>query len=517
MTIAIAGPTTFGETVGLIAGANGCASSLAGTFCTLTVPGLSACPTTGNCYTATIATYDGIAGCPSACAIPGTAHELSGNQNVPFTIATAQANQLNLTLDGVPASVALVSFDPALGGSGSAGLTLSKCFASTVKVEAVAADADGNIILGPGAPVPSLSSNDTAHLSVAPPSVSAPNTFALSRPAIPSANHVVQLTTTMTPLPGIGGASVTLHTNLTFSSDVCGVVTEFHPSFPGNETFIGMAAGADGNLWFVDCSGSRIGRITTAGVATAFITGITAASGLRDITAGPDGNLWFTEFGVDKIGRITTNGVVTEFSTGITAGGGPYNIATGADKNLWFTELEGNRVGRITTSGVVTEFVSGITASSGPFDITGAADGNLWFTECAGNRIARITTSGGVTEFPTGVAGAFPTGIVGGPGGNIWYADESGGVGRVSIEGAIAEFSVGAGASSNPYRIAAGPDGNVWFTEFGIDQIGRVTPDGTIAQYSGLTAGSQPNGIATGADGSIWFTEQSNNAIGRMQ
>jgi virginiamycin B lyase len=31
----------------------------------------------------------------------------------------------------------------------------------------------------------------------------------------------------------------------------------------------------------------------------------TANAGLQDIVAGPDGNLWFTEGGGNKIGRIT--------------------------------------------------------------------------------------------------------------------------------------------------------------------------------------------------------------------
>ena len=44
---------------------------------------------------------------------------------------------------------------------------------------------------------------------------------------------------------------------------------------------------------------------------------------LIDITAGPDGNLWFTEFDGNRIGRITPLGVVTEFSAGISAGADP--------------------------------------------------------------------------------------------------------------------------------------------------------------------------------------------------
>ena len=37
----------------------------------------------------------------------------------------------------------------------------------------------------------------------------------------------------------------------------------------------------------------------------------TAGGGALDITAGPDGNLWFTEGTGNKIGRITTAGTIT--------------------------------------------------------------------------------------------------------------------------------------------------------------------------------------------------------------
>jgi hypothetical protein len=49
------------------------------------------------------------------------------------------------------------------------------------------------------------------------------------------------------------------------------------------------------------------------------------------ITAGPDGNLWFTELSGNKIGKITTSGTITEFPAG---GSQPYGITAGrvADK-----------------------------------------------------------------------------------------------------------------------------------------------------------------------------------------
>src|SRR5260221_6038429 len=67
-----------------------------------------------------------------------------------------------------------------------------------------------------------------------------------------------------------------------------------------------------------------------------FSSGITASSGPWDIAAGPDGNLWFTEGDGNRVGRITPTGKVTEFSAGLTAGGFPEGITAGPDGSMWF-------------------------------------------------------------------------------------------------------------------------------------------------------------------------------------
>ncbi len=51
---------------------------------------------------------------------------------------------------------------------------------------------------------------------------------------------------------------------------------------------------------------NRIGRITPSGIVTEFSAGISTNAAPFGITAGPDGNLWFTELGGSRIGRITT-------------------------------------------------------------------------------------------------------------------------------------------------------------------------------------------------------------------
>src|SRR5438105_2634421 len=133
-----------------------------------------------------------------------------------------------------------------------------------------------------------------------------------------------------------------------------------------------------------------------AATITEFSVGVTPGSGPAGITAGPDGNLWFTENGGGRIGKITPAGVVTEYSAGNTAESGPGGIRAGTDGNLWFS---GFRIGKITPAGAVTEYSAGITADSGPLDITAGPDGNLWFTEFSAGKIGKITPAGAVTEY----------------------------------------------------------------------------------------------------------------------
>src|SRR4029078_4488364 len=73
-----------------------------------------------------------------------------------------------------------------------------------------------------------------------------------------------------------------------------------------------------------------------------------ATTGLGAITTGPDGNLWFVEQTSNRIGRITTSGTITTFPIP-TANSGPFDITAGPGGFMWFTEINANRVARIAT------------------------------------------------------------------------------------------------------------------------------------------------------------------------
>jgi streptogramin lyase len=297
-----------------------------------------------------------------------------------------------------------------------------------------------------------------------------------------------------------------------------GQVTEYADGITAGSDPRGVVAGPDGNMWFTEIIGNRIGKITPSGAVTEYSAGITPGSQPYDIAAGTDGNVWFTEINRDRIGKITPSGTVTEYSAGITMGSRPYGIAAGPDGNMWFTEITGNRVGKITTAGVVTEYSAGISPGALPSGIVAGPDGNLWFVEQGGNRIGRITPSGVVTEFSAGISPSTPLFIAVGADGNMWFTESQGGrIGRITPSGVVTEFSAGIGPGEYPIGIAQGPDGNIWFTQGDDDPwVGRITPDGTVTQFSAGITGRGLFGIAAGPDGNMWFAESQSDRIARI-
>ncbi len=285
-----------------------------------------------------------------------------------------------------------------------------------------------------------------------------------------------------------------------------------------------ITTGPDGNLWFTESRGDRIGRMTlTTGVVTYYRSGMTVGASPRGITAGPDGNLWFTEYKSNRIGKITPAGMITEYSVGLSAGANPNGITAGPDGNLWFTEFSGNRIGKITPAGVITEYSAGLSANAWPFGITAGPDGNLWFTEFSGNRIGKITPAGAITEYSTGLSTyAGPSGITAGPDGNLWFTTYySNRICKITPAGVITQYQVGEKDSySLSFDITAGPDGNLWFTEPDHHRIGKITPAGVNTYYNNYNASMYrmiyPTGITTGPDGNLWFTEPDNYRIGNI-
>jgi virginiamycin B lyase len=142
-------------------------------------------------------------------------------------------------------------------------------------------------------------------------------------------------------------------------------------------------------------------------------------------------------------------------------------------------------------------------------------DGAFWFAEQYADRIGRITTDGQITEFPIPPCCGQPVGpdqIAVGPDGALWFTEfNASAIGRITTGGEFAQWSLGQ-PTVYPQGITAGPDGAMWFTdELG---IGRITMAGAISHF-GL---SNPYGIdiVTGPDGNLWFAVSYTDDVGRI-
>lgn len=240
----------------------------------------------------------------------------------------------------------------------------------------------------------------------------------------------------------------------------------------------------------------------------------TANSRPYTIVAGPDGNLWFTESIGNKIGRITPDGQIVEFPVP-TAASGPYGIALGRDRNLWFTERFADKIGRLNpATGQITEFPIP-TDFAQPWEIVAGADGRMWFTEEDVAKIGAISMTGVIQELAS-IGCCFPTGIAAGPGGKIWYTLEiNDQIGLITPPSSDTQFQIQS-IQVLPWDITAGPDGNMWFTELAGRAIGKITPAGVITEFPVPGPFSGIAGIATGPDGDLWITENDTHQVSRI-
>ncbi|HTW85149.1 MAG TPA: hypothetical protein VMD91_13855 [Candidatus Sulfotelmatobacter sp.] len=178
----------YPQTVGLTPSSTGCTSSLASTVCTLTLS------VGAGSYALTLTTYDGA---------NATGNVLSAAQSVPFTVLAGQANAVAVTLGGVPAGVAFLSGSAALTGSAQAGYQLA-FGATAANLSVFGVDADGNVILGAGAPAVSVTSG-SAQVGVSGPATASPNLVEL---ASNGQSAPVTLTATVTPAATSGANAV---------------------------------------------------------------------------------------------------------------------------------------------------------------------------------------------------------------------------------------------------------------------------------------------------------------------
>jgi streptogramin lyase len=333
------------------------------------------------------------------------------------------------------------------------------------------------------------------------------------------------------------------------------------------------------------------GATRAAGVQT--FTVPQPSAGLNDMALGPGGNLYFTEGnavgGAYHIGSITPSGtfgppVAVPVGQYDNPGEGPTNILSSGG-SLWFRSDIGNVIDRYAPGGSLTTVFGDpdtpdldYATSLGPSDT-----GGVWATDYDGDEqpggqtdLRLFGANAGAATTPQYLAATysatwFPTPLVLGLNGNVWYTDDSdylrstsdagatqshpisgiplgapnaiafdgkgdlwfvsqypGTAFTAAGDGAVGELPAGAGAAtataldSNiaPTSIAKGPDGNMYFgyivggnsPDGGIGQINTATGKVTLADLSGF----QPASVTFTPDGALWFVDSGLNQIDRV-
>lgn len=464
----------------------------------------------------------------------------SGNAGTGAALSTAtivQAvtsgpNNLNVTLNGVVASINLSLQNTSLN-AGATGTT-------TLAVNAL--DAGGDTIVGPGGysdangnaltiniamtqNTPTIQSPYTAGaVTLSAASVTTPGT------ALTVSYNGYALLSTLFTATATGGATIPpATTTLTLTPTV------YEYAFPASTGPEHMAIGPDKQLWvgqFGTPSGLYHFVPVAPGGSSLSGTTISTPNGILGEAAGSDGNVYAVDWN-QEVYRVTTAGVVSTLTVPTNK---PDAVVDGGDGNIYeqYSYYAGPSYFPIgDAAGSITPTIYG---NGGGNDITVGPDKRVWATSGQGGccyveylyaQQTAVSTiqSTTVYDFGGGLPGAGLSWVISGPDGNMWYSEhDNDTIGKLSPSATNASQRVDLQLTSGtgPYVIAGGPsDGYVYFIEKGVNKIGRVPTTATsgnlgLTEYT-TSASNDLNDIIVGPDGNMWFIESDpTDKIGKL-
>jgi sugar lactone lactonase YvrE len=491
MTIALSGPTAASETVGLSPGSQGCVDGT----CTILIPGLLPC-TTAGCYTATLKMYDDVI-CSPACSIPSTAQMLSAATSVAFTIVAGRSNDAAFTLEGIPVTLAIPTV--ATGYLQSSGTQLSLWGAQVQTLAVSALDADGNTIIGPGAPSVSGSTTSSAlkvsqgttagtlslrAMTTGSPPVVTPGSVALTVTATPqltgaapvSANLTVAIAHSAVYASIFNGNAVDI-----FLDGNSGLVP--NQQIAGSNTLLdgpaGIAIGPDGSIYVASLTGNTVSRFAAGSNGNA--SPVSEISGASTALNNPIGLTFDAADGLIWVSDAVQNGPLLGFpyfesgnttplysiSGNATLLNNPFGLASDSQGRIYEANEQSTAQSILefpaTSTGNIAPLATLTTAHSGtvsPMDIdvpTGIAldsSDNVYVTNYYNSQALVLEFAAGsfgvvspIREISETTAGASTTGIAIDASGDVWVADAA----------SIKEFAPGAGGSATPLATIALP------------------------------------------------------------
>lgn len=257
----------------------------------------------------------------------------------------------------------------------------------------------------------------------------------------------------------------------------------------------------------------------------------TPNSSPTDLAFDAEGNLWFTEINGNRIGKLVPSETEPGTSKGIAEyelpnpDSKPHNIIVAKNGMVWFTEL-GGRIGRLDpANGNIVELKIS-PENNEPHGLLEDEDGNIWFAEFESSAIVRVDpNTGNMKYFPIGGGNPHALAKDGNKiwftlGGKFWMGKFFNKLGRLDIQtGNILEILVPP-EKSVPHAMARAGDGTIWFSQLFASKIARLVFNKgrpiTIREYS-LGKKKGPHGIAIDDDRKlIWFTANRVDSIGRL-
>jgi virginiamycin B lyase len=221
------------------------------------------------------------------------------------------------------------------------------------------------------------------------------------------------------------------------------------------------------------------------------------------IAAAADGTVWFSIGGADAIGRVREGQLERLPKPGKSVE--PIGIAVAPDGSAWYTDIAARVVSRMTPSGEVSSFqLNTPMVRLGRLAV--APDGAAWFAESSGQSITRLK-EGELTRYQFQSPRGGPYGVGDAAGRQSAAADRAGRSDRalnLPRPGAV------------PTDIAIAPDGAVWFIQFRGNSIGRLK-DGEFAEFPVTMENAGLTGLAVADDGAVWFGMLRAGSLGRLR
>ena len=194
----------------------------------------------------------------------------------------------------------------------------------------------------------------------------------------------------------------------------------------------------------------------------------------------------------------------------LPTGWSPYAVAGNAAGEVWTTLIEPPGLAR------VRPVLRPEALPAGVMQLSFGPDGALWYTRTDG----RLGRRAPAAPQPAPGAGSPPAAVDPAPADlhpavDLAPAGSHPAVDPLSAAGPHTVIDLPPGAA--PYGIAAAPGGGAWFTAPGVDQLGRIAADGTVAMIDLPVPEARPAMLTIAPDGTPWAALNGAAALARVR